>query len=153
MVCRLHNRPRLQDALALANQTPDEVPAELESDFDVDVWWFLVWSEQYRFGGGAFGLTETPFKVKNTNVQGLIDVGILESDAGKVRLLGPADLPEDGDPEQDKRFMVWTVTHHMVWVLEGGESAVAELMVKIDSKKTIVSLKVFGPHGGVNTRT
>ncbi len=93
----------------------------------------MAWSEQYRFGGGAFGLAETPSKAKNTSVEGMIDAGILESDAGKVRLLGPAELPEDWDPEQDKRFTVWTATHHMVRVLEGGESAAAGLMAKLGS--------------------
>ncbi len=37
------------------------------------------------------------------------------------------------DPEQDKRFMVCTATHHMVRVLKGGKSAAAVLMAKLSS--------------------
>lgn len=99
------NALTVRDALVLINQTLDEVLAEQEGDFDADTRWALGWFEQYRFGDGAFGLAETLSKAKNTGVEGMIDTGILASDAGKV-LLRPAEMPKDWDPKKDKRFTI-----------------------------------------------
>lgn len=121
----------VRDALILINQTLDEILVEEEGDFDADTRWALAWFEQYRFGDGSFGLAETLSKAKNTSVQGMIDAGILASDAGKVRLLRPVELPKDWDPKKDKRFTIWEAAHHMIRVLEDGESAAAGLMARL----------------------
>lgn len=63
----------------------------------------------------------------------MIDAGMLASDAGKVRLLRPAEMPKDWDPKKDKRFTIWEATHHMIRVLEEGEPAAAGLMARLGS--------------------
>jgi putative DNA methylase len=129
----------VRDALALINQTLDEVLAEQEGDFDSDTRWALAWFEQYGFASAEYGVAETLSKAKNTSVTGLVEAGILTSKAGKVRLLKPADLPEDWDPTTDKRLTVWEMVHHLIRVLEaGGESAAATLAAKLGSKTEIV---------------
>ena len=127
------NELSVRDALILINQTLDEVLTEQEGDFDADTRWALAWFEQYRFDAEDFGLAETLSKAKNTSVEGMIDAGILESDAGKVRLLRPGDLPKDWDPQKDKRFTIWESTHHMIQVLDQGESMAADMMVRLGS--------------------
>jgi putative DNA methylase len=127
------------DALALVNQTLDEALAEQEGDFDADTRWALAWFEQYGFTSAEYGVAETLSKAKNTSVTGLVEAGILTSKAGKVRLLKPADLPEDWDPTTDKRLTVWEMVHHLIRVLEdGGENAAAALAAKMGSKAEIV---------------
>ena len=121
----------VRDALILINQTLDEILAEQEGDFDADTRWALAWFEQYRFDAEDFGLAETLSKAKNTSVDGMIEAGILESNAGKVRLLYPSELPDDWDPQKDKRFTIWEATHHMIRVLDQGEFAAAEIMSKL----------------------
>ena len=127
------NAVSVRDALALINQTLDEMLAEQEGDFDTDTRWALSWFEQSGFGEGDFGVAETLSKAKNTSVSGMVEAGILESSAGKVRLLRPCELPKNWDPKKDKRLTVWEATHHLVRVLDQGEEAAAEIMANLDS--------------------
>lgn len=127
------NTMSVREALTLINQTMDEVLAEQEGDFDADTRWALSWFTQFGFGEKVFGDAETLAKAKNTSVSGMVEAGILESGAGKVRLLRPIELPGDWDPKKDKRFTIWEATHHMVRVLDQGEEAAADMMANIGS--------------------
>ena len=124
-----HGRPLpVRDALALINQTLDEVLAEQEGDFDADTRWALAWFEHSGFDDGDYGVAETLSKAKNTSVGGLVEAGILVSKGGKVRLLKPDELLGDWNPATDPRLTAWETVHHLVRILEsGGESAAAEL--------------------------
>jgi putative DNA methylase len=129
----------VRDALALINQTLDEVLAEQEGDFDADTRWALAWFEQYGFASAEYGVAETLSKAKNTSVSGLVEAGLLASKGGKVCLLKPSDLPKDWDPTTDKRLTVWEMVHHLIRVLEaGGESAASVLAAKMGSKAEVV---------------
>ena len=126
------NPVSVRDALALINQTLDEVLAEQEGEFDADTRWALAWFEQQGFTAGEFGVAETLSTAKNTSVSGMVEAGILESKAGEVRLLRPEELPEDWDPAKDKRLPVWEVLHHLVRVLESdGEIGAAHLVAQL----------------------
>ena len=119
----------VREALALINQTLDEVLAEQEGEFDADSRWALAWFEQEGFGGGEYGVAETLSKAKNTSIDGIVEGGILASRGGKVRLLRPDELAGDWDPTTDARLTVWEAVHHLVHALEsGGESAAATLV-------------------------
>ena len=124
----------VRDALALINQTLDEVLAEQEGDFDADTRWALAWFEQSGFAEGEYGVAETLSKAKNTSVAGMVEAGILVSSRGKVRLLKPSELPDNWDPETDTRLTAWEMVHHLIRALEkGGEIAAAELAAKLGS--------------------
>lgn len=132
------NPMTVREALALINQTLDEVLAEQEGDFDADSRWALSWFEQHGFEEGDFGVAETLSKAKNTSVSGMVEAGILSSSRGKVRLLRPEDLPADWDPVTDTRLTVWEMVHHLVRVLEsGGESAAADVGAKLGSQAEV----------------
>ena len=112
----------VREALALINETLDEALAEQEGDFDADT----------RFSDGEYGVAETLSTAKNTSVAGMVEAGILTSGGGKVRLLAPAELPQDWDPKADSRRTVWETTHHLVRVHEqGGDAAAADIMANI----------------------
>ncbi len=129
----------VREALALINQTLDEVLAEQEGDFDVDSRWALAWFEQHGFGEGSYGVAETLSKAKNTSVGGMAESGILQSIGGKVRLLRPTELPVAWDPETDRRTNVWEMLHHLIRVFEhAGEAPAAQLLVKYGSKADVV---------------
>ena len=126
------NRVSVGEALALINQTLDEILAEQEGDFDADSRWALAWFEQYGFETADYGVAETLSKAKNTSVAGMVEAGILLSRSGKVRLLRPQELPNDWDPATDDRLTTWETLHHLIRVLEGGgESAAAVLVRKL----------------------
>ncbi|MDE0024633.1 MAG: hypothetical protein OXP69_09510, partial [Spirochaetaceae bacterium] len=126
------NRVSVGDALALINETLDEILAQQEGEFDADSRWALAWFEQYGFDEGDYGDAETLSKAKNTSVSGMMDAGVVHSRAGKVRLLRPEELPADWDPAQDDWLTTWEMVHHLIRVMgQGGESAAAELVRKL----------------------
>jgi putative DNA methylase len=128
----------VREALALINQTLDEVLAEQEGDFDADSRWALAWFEQSGFTPGEYGVAETLSKAKNTTVSSMVNAGIMVSKGGKVRLLRPEELRSDWNPETDSRLTVWESVHHLVRALEaGGENAAADLVAKIGSNAEI----------------
>ena len=128
----------VRDALALINQTLDEVLAEQEGDFDADSRWALSWFEQSGFDDGEYGLAETLSKAKNTSVSGLVEAGIVATSGGKVRLLKPQELPDDWTPATDPRLTAWEMVHHLIRVLEsGGEGAAAKLTAALGAEAEI----------------
>lgn len=114
-------------ALALINQTLDEVLSEQDGDFDADTRWAVAWFDQHGFEEGDFGAAETLSKAKNTSVGGMAEAGILVAGRGKVRLLRPDELDKDWDPVRDIRLTVWEATHHLVRELDAGEQSAADL--------------------------
>jgi putative DNA methylase len=128
----------VREALALINETLDEVLAEQEGDFDADTRWAVAWFEQHGFAEGEYGVAETLSKAKNTSIGGMVETGILSSKRGKVRLLKPEELPDDWDPATDPRLTAWEMVHQLIRALEaGGESAAASLVAKLGSRAEI----------------
>ncbi len=128
----------VREALALINQTLDEVLSEQEGEFDADTRWALAWFEQYGFSEGEYGVAETLSKAKDTTVDGMVRAGILVSRGGKVRLMRPAELPEGWDPAKDTRYTVWETVHHLIRVLETkSESAAVELVRKLGARAQV----------------
>jgi len=124
----------VRTALALINQVLDEFLTEQEGDYDADTRWALSWFEQYGFAPGPYGVAETLSKAKNTSVEGLVQAGILDARAGKVRLLAREELPVDWDPTKDKRVTTWEATHHLISALDkGGEKEAASLLALLGS--------------------
>ncbi len=128
----------IHDVLTLIIQTLDEVTAEQEGDFDADTRWALAWFEQSGFDEGEYGVAETLSKAKNTSVMGMVQAGIVASSRGKVRLLKPAELPDDWEPANDARLTAWEGLHHLIRVLEsGGEGGAAELVRTLGSQAEV----------------
>lgn len=130
----------VREALALINQTLDEVLAEQEGDFDADSRWALTWFDQVGFAEGDYGLAEQLSKSKNTSVQGMKDAGILDKKApgGRVRLLRPDELSPTWDPTTDPRLTAWETVHQLIRVLaSGGEGAAAALVAKLGAKAEV----------------
>ena len=127
----------VRDALALINRILDEVLAEQEGDFDSDSRWAVAWFEQHGFDEGEYGVAETLSKAKNTSVAGLVEAGILASKGGTVRLLKPDQLPENWDPNTDTRLTAWEMVHHLIRLLEVGESAAAKLAARLGAKSEV----------------
>jgi putative DNA methylase len=122
----------VRTALGLINQVLDETLAEQEADFDGDTRWAVAWFEQHGMNPGPFGVAETLSKAKNTAINGLVAAGILESKAGKVRLLDRTELPDAWDPTADTRLTVWELAQHLIRALEsGGENEAADLLRRI----------------------
>jgi putative DNA methylase len=118
---------RVRTALQLINQTLDEVLSEQESDFDADTRFALAWFEQNGFDEGLYGTAEVLATAKAISVSGLVESGIAQSRAGKVRLLKRAELNPDWNPRQDSRLTVWEAAQHLIRALDSGTGAAADL--------------------------
>jgi putative DNA methylase len=126
------NAMTVRTALALINQTLDEVLAEQDAEFDADTRWALAWFDQHGMEEGEFGVAETLSRAKNTAVNGLVQAGIVTARSGKVRLVKRDELPADWDPSSDKRLTVWEATQHLIHALDqNGESGAADLLRKL----------------------
>ena len=121
-------------ALALINQILDGILAEQDGDLDADSRWALAWFEESGFADGEFGVAETLSKAKDTSVSGMVEAGIIEAKAGKVRLFQQSELPTDWDPASDARFTVWEATHHLIKRHdEQGDQSTASLLARLGS--------------------
>jgi putative DNA methylase len=126
---------RVRTALQLINQILDEFLTEQEGEFDGDTRWALTWFEQHQFASGQYGDAETLSKAKNTSVQGMVEAGILEAKAGKVRLLKRDELKPDWNPNQDDRMPDWEVAQYLIHELDqNGEFGAAELLAKLGDR-------------------
>ena len=123
----------VRTALAIINQSLDEVLAEQEGEFDADTRWALAWFDQNGFNEGAYGVAETLCTAKNTSVAGMSEAGILAAKGGKVRLLRRDELPPDWDPGKDKRLTIWECTHQLIRALDTGEGKAADLLRRLGS--------------------
>lgn len=124
----------VREALAQINVVLDEQLTEQESSWDADTRWGVTWFEQNGFINGEFGLAELLARAKNTSVAGIVQAGFVTSNAGKVRILKPEELPPDWDPLTDTRLTVWEMLHHLVRVYKGGEAPAAALLAKLGDK-------------------
>lgn len=139
----------VRTALGIINQTLSEVLSELEDDFDSDTRWAIAWFEQNGFGAGDYGDAELLSKAKVTAVSGLVQAGIVESKGGKVRLLSPAELSADWDPNTDKRLTVWEMTHHLLRLYhfdKAGDEATAALLRKLGNQGEVARELAYRLH-------
>jgi putative DNA methylase len=124
----------VREALAQINVVLDEQLTEQESNWDADTRWGVTWFEQNGFINGEFGLAELLARAKNTSVAGIVQAGFVTSNAGKVRILKPEELPANWDPLTDTRLTVWEMLHHLVRVYKVGEAPAAALLAKLGDK-------------------
>jgi putative DNA methylase len=122
----------VRTALALINQTLDEVLSEQESEFDADTRFCLAWFEQNGMEEARFGSADVLARAKDTAVSGLVEAGVLHSKAGKVRLLRRDEYDEKWDPLRDRRLTIWEIAQHLIRALDKrGEIGAAALVQKV----------------------
>ena len=127
----------VRTALGLINQALDEVVAEQEGEFDADTRWAIAWFSDVGMEAGDYGRAELLSKAKVTSVQGMVEAGILEARAGRVRLLRRDELDPGWDPATDKRLTVWEMTQHLIGRLAEGEAAAAALARRLGANAEV----------------
>lgn len=106
-----------------------------EDDFDHDTQFCLHWFEQQGWAEGKYGEADVLARAKGTSVGGLQETGVVESGAGKLRLLRWAELPKDWSPETDTRTPIWEALHHLIRALnQEGESAAGALLARMPAR-------------------
>lgn len=98
-------------------------------EFDADTQFCLGWFDGHGWAAGEFGKADVLARAKGTSVAGVTDAGVVESGAGRVRLLKPLEYAVDWKPDEDNRTPVWEALHQMVRALQvAGESASGALL-------------------------
>ena len=120
-------------ALQLINKVLEEFQTEQESEFDKDTLWSIAWFEQFGMASGSSGDALNLVTAKGTAMNALERSGIIETRAGRVRLLSREEYPNDWDPSTDKRLTVWEVCQHLIRRLggDGGAIAAASLLRQV----------------------
>ncbi|MBF0584835.1 MAG: DUF1156 domain-containing protein [Magnetococcales bacterium] len=134
-----NKRVAVREALAMIDQSLDEVLSEQEGNFDAGTRWALSWFEQCGFNDGAYGEAEILSTTKGVCLSDLVEAGILASKADKVRLLRPNELPADWKPAPDTTLIAWKMLHHLVMVLKGeDERPVSQIFKQLGTQAEVV---------------
>ena len=125
----------VHDALVLINREITDHLTPDAGNFDADTLFANSWFEQYGWATGPFGEANVLAQGKGTTVDGVAKAGVLESGAGKVRLLRWAEYTGGWNPTTDTRAPVWEATHHLIRALnQQGESAAGALLAAMPDK-------------------
>ena len=106
-----------------------------EDDFDHDTQFCLHWFEGQGWAEGKFGEADVLARAKGTSVGGLQTSGVVESGAGKLRLLRWTELRPDWAPETDTRIAVWQALHQLIRALnQDSESVAGSLLARMPAR-------------------
>lgn len=122
-------------ALQLINRELDEYLGGIQGEFDADTRFAITWFEQNGLKAGDYGTANNIATARGISVESVKHAGIVESAAGKVRILKRDEMDADWEPDVDGHLTVWECCQHLVRLHEkygiGYEAA--------------VMLKKFGP--------
>jgi putative DNA methylase len=101
-------------ALQLINRELDEYLGGIQGEFDADTRFAITWFEQHGMAKGDYGAADNLARARGISVDSVKHAGIIESAAGKVRILARDELDDDWDPEDDRHLTVWECLQHLV---------------------------------------
>ena len=126
----------VRTALQIINAELDAYFTEQEGDLDADTRFCVSWFEQYGMRESSFGDAEVLALARNTSVGGIVESGILQANAGRVRLLSREEYPDEWDPTSDRRINTWECTQYLIKALDqGGEAEAARLANQFNSEQ------------------
>lgn len=130
----------VKTALQLINRELDEYLGGIQGEFDADTRFAITWFEQNGNGKGDYGVADNLARARGIAVESVKHVGIVESAAGKVRILTRDELDEDWEPDSDDHLTVWECLQHLVKAHEkdGISHDTAVLLKKIGSQAEAV---------------
>ncbi len=104
----------VKTALQLINRELDEYLGGIQGEFDADTRFAITWFEQNGNGKGDYGVADNLARARGISVDSVKHAGIVESAAGKVRILARDELDEEWDPEDDRHLTVWECLQYLV---------------------------------------
>ncbi|MBX4870225.1 DUF1156 domain-containing protein [Rhizobium bangladeshense] len=127
-------------ALQLINRELDEYLGGIQGEFDGDTRFGITWFEQHGMAKGDYGAADNLARARGISVESVKHAGIIESAAGKVRILARDELDDDWKPESDGHLTVWECLQHLVRKHEkdGISHDTAVLLKKVGTKAEAV---------------
>lgn len=134
------NPMSVKTALQLINRELDEYLGGIQGEFDADTRFAITWFEQNGNGKGDYGVADNLARARGISVESVKHAKIVESAAGKVRILTRDELDEDWEPNSDDHLTVWECLQHLVKAHEkdGISHDTAVLLKKIGSQAEAV---------------
>ncbi len=108
------SRMLVKTALQLINHQLDEYLGGIVGEFDADTRFAITWFEQNGVKAGAYGTANNIATARGVTVESAKHAGIVESSAGKVRILKREELDSDWEPAKDTRLTIWECLQHLV---------------------------------------
>ncbi|KPF90204.1 hypothetical protein IP81_15785 [Novosphingobium sp. AAP83] len=127
-------------ALQLINRELDEYLGGIQGEFDADTRFAITWFEQNGLKAGDYGTANNIATARGISVESVKHAGIVESQAGKVRVLRRDELDDKWEPGTDQHLTIWECLQHLVRLHEkdGISHATAVLLKKIGDKAEAV---------------
>lgn len=126
----------IKSALQLINRELDEYLGGIQGEFDPDTRFAITWFEQNGHTAGDYGSANSIAQARGISVESVKHAGIVESAAGKVRILTRNELLEDWDPDTDNHLTIWECCQYLIRKLEDdGEVAASALLKKMGSER------------------
>ena len=126
----------VKTALQLINVALDEFLNDLQGEFDADTRFAITWFEQHGNEKGDYGVADNLARARGISVESVKHAGIIESTAGKVRILQRSEIDAGWNPADDDHITVWECCQHLIRVLENeGEHNAAVLLKRIGSDR------------------
>ncbi|MCE6075328.1 DUF1156 domain-containing protein [Agrobacterium vitis] len=127
-------------ALQLINRELDEYLGGIQGEFDADTRFAITWFEQHGMAKGDYGAADNLARARGISVESVKHAGIIESAAGRVRILARDELSDDWEPESDGHLTVWECLQHLVRKHEKGGIShdTALLLKKIEARAEAV---------------
>ena len=134
------NPMSVKTALQLINKELDEYLGGIQGEFDPDTRFAITWFEQNGLKTGEYGTANSIATARGISVESVKHAGIVDSAAGKVRILARDELDEGWDPEEDRHLTVWECLQHLVRLHEkdGISHDTAVLLKKISAQAEAV---------------
>lgn len=126
----------VKTALQLINAELDAYLGGIQGEFDADTRFAITWFEQFGMGKGEYGVADNLARARGISVDSVKHAGIVESSAGKVRILSRTELDKDWDPESDKHPTIWECLQHLIRLheMDGLSTKTFEMMKMIGDK-------------------
>ena len=123
-------------ALQLINRELDEYLGGIQGEFDADTRFAITWFEQNGLKAGDYGTANNIATARGISVESVKHAGIVESAAGKVRILNRSEMDVEWEPDTDGHLTVWECCQHLVRLHEknGIGYATAVMLKKIGPK-------------------
>lgn len=130
----------VKTALQLINRELDEYLGGIQGEFDADTRFAITWFEQHGIGKGEYGVADNLARARGISVDSVKHAGIVDSAAGKVRILSRDELDDEWDPEEDRHLTVWECLQYLVKLHEtdGISHDTAVLLKKINTQAEAV---------------
>ncbi len=125
----------VRKALQLINQELDAYLSEQEGDMDALSRFCLALYAQYAFNDVAFGDADVLARAKNTSVDKLAGMGLVQAEKGLVHLQERQDLPEH-NADSRTQTPLWLLTQQLTYAMqEDGNKGCAEIIANISGEQ------------------